>query len=129
MELTVKTNYREELIGITDFIEEKLSIENGLLHVFVPHASCGITINENADPNLPKDIIYFLNKVVPKGKWKHDEIDGNADAHIKASLMGSSVMIPVKNGELQLGRWQDIFLCEFDGPRERKIILTFIENK
>jgi secondary thiamine-phosphate synthase enzyme len=129
MELTVKTNYREELIGITDLIEEKLSIENGLLHVFVPHASCGITINENADPNLPKDIIYFLNKVVPKGKWKHDEIDGNADAHIKASLMGSSVMIPVKNGELQLGRWQDIFLCEFDGPRERKIILTFIENK
>jgi secondary thiamine-phosphate synthase enzyme len=128
MELIIKTNKREELIDITHLIKEKISIKNGLVNIFVTHSSCGITINENDDPNMAKDIVDFL-KLVPKGKWKHDEIDGNADAHIKASLMGSSVSIPVKNKDLLLGQWQDIFLCEFDGPRERKIFLTFIEGK
>jgi len=128
-EITIKTNKREELVDITNLINEKIEIEKGILHAFVPHATAGITINENADPNLPKDISNFLNNLVEKGKWMHDQIDGNADAHIKTSLIGNSVSVPIANKKLLLGTWQDIFLCEFDGPRKRKIILNFIEGK
>lgn len=128
MILEIQTSKREELIDITDFIDDKINIEKGILHVFVPHATAGITINENADPNLPKDINDFLNKLVEKNVWMHDRIDNNADAHIKASLVGNSVVIPIEAGRMQLGQWQDIFLCEFDGARKRKIILSFIEN-
>ncbi|MDD5192920.1 MAG: secondary thiamine-phosphate synthase enzyme YjbQ [Candidatus Nanoarchaeia archaeon] len=126
MDFSINTNKREEFIDITHEIEEEISIKNGLVNIFVPHATAAVTINENADPNLPKDINDFLNKLVKKGVWMHDKIDGNADAHIKASLIGSSVMVPVENGKMQLGTWQDIFLCEFDGPRKRKIIISFI---
>jgi len=126
MELSINTNKREELIDITSLIEKNINIKNGILHIFIPHATAGITINENADPNLPEDINDFLNKLVKKRIWKHDKIDNNADAHIKASLIGSSVLIPIENKEMLLGRWQNIFLCEFDGPRKRKIILNFI---
>ena len=129
MELTIQTNKREELIDITNLIQEKIEIKNGILHVFVPHATCGITINENADPNLPKDISNFLNQLVPEGKWMHDRIDDNADAHIKTSLIGNSIFVPIKNKGLELGTWQNIFLCEFDGPRKRRVILSFIELK
>ena len=126
MELSINTNKREELIDITSLIEKNIDIKNGILHIFISHATAGITINENADPNLPEDINDFLNKLVKKGIWKHDKIDNNADAHIKASLIGNSVFIPIKDNKMQLGTWQDIFLCEFDGPRKRKIILNFI---
>ena len=129
-ELTIKTGKREELIDITALIEEKVKdFEKGIAHIFVPHATTGITINENADPNLPVDITNFLNRLVPQGKWLHDRIDNNADSHIKASIIGNSVSIPVKEGKLQLGTWQDIFLCEFDGPRRRKIIINVIQLK
>lgn len=129
MELLINTSKREEFIDITNLIENELiknKLKNGILHVFVPHATAGITINENADLNLPNDINNFLNKLVKKGVWMHDKIDGNADAHIKTSLIGNSISVPIENGKMQLGRWQDIFLCEFDGPRKRKIILNFI---
>lgn len=126
MEFLIQTNKREELINITEEIQNKISeSENKILHIFIPHATCGITINESADPNLPKDITNFLNKLVPSGKWMHDRIDNNADAHIKTSLIGNSISVPVKKGRIQLGTWQNIFLCEFDGPRKRKIILNF----
>ncbi len=129
-EFFIQTNKREELIDITALIEEKVKgFNNGIAHIFVPHATAGITINENADPNLPVDITNFLNRLVPKGKWLHDRIDNNADSHIKASIIGNSVSIPVKEGKLQLGTWQDIFLCEFDGPRRRKIIINVIQLK
>lgn len=131
MEISVDTKKREELIDITNLIEIELrknNIENGILHIFIPHATAAITINENADPNLPRDINEFLNKLVKKGVWVHDKIDGNANAHIKASLIGSSVSIPIENNKMLLGRWQDIFLCEFDGPRKRKIIINFIKT-
>lgn len=124
IELKFQTNNREELIDITSLIEKNVNIQDGILHIFVPHATCGVTINENADLNLPKDITAFLNQLVKKGIWLHDKIDGNADAHIKSSIIGNSVSIPICGGKLQLGRWQNIFLCEFDGPRERKVILT-----
>ena len=127
MEISVSSKKREELIDITPLIREKIEgVEDGILHAFVPHATAGITINENADLNLPIDIANFLNKLVPQGAWLHDRIDNNADAHIKASLIGNSISVPIKNGRLQLGTWQDIFLCEFDGPRKRRIILNVI---
>ena len=129
MQLKIKSTKREELIDITPLIEEKIkNVKNGILHAFVPHATASITINENADPNIPLDIINFLNKLVPQGKWLHDRMDNNADAHIKASLIGNSISVPIENGKLQLGTWQDIFLCEFDGPRERKIILNVLRS-
>ena len=127
MELDIQTNKREELVDITELVEENIKINNGLLHIFIPHATAGLTINENADPNLPKDINDFLNKLVEKGVWMHDAIDNNADSHIKASLIGNSLSIPVKDNKMQLGTWQDIFVCEFDGPRKRRIILSFVE--
>lgn len=127
MELEIQTKNREELVDITGLIEENIKIKDGLLHIFIPHATAGLTINENADPNLPRDISDFLNKIVQKGVWMHDAIDNNADSHIKSSLIGNSLSIPVKDNKMKLGTWQDIFVCEFDGPRKRKIILNFIE--
>ena len=130
MQFNVKTNQREELLDITQIIKEKIKgIKKGLLHVFIPHATAAVTINENADPNLPIDIINFLNKLVEKGVWMHDKIDNNADAHIKTSLIGNSVYVPIDEGELQLGTWQNIFLCEFDGPSNRKVLLNLINEK
>lgn len=130
MQIEIKTSQREELIDITNLVRgelKKSGINEGILHLFTPHATCGLTINENADKNIPKDISNFLNRLVEKGKWMHDKIDNNADAHIKTSLIGNSVFIPIENNELCLGEWQDVFLCEFDGERRRKIILSFIK--
>lgn len=134
MEIEVKTTKRNELVDITEIINECLNensgnIENGIVHAFTPHATCGLTINENDDPNLPEDINKFLSNLVPQGNWKHDKIDGNADAHIKTSIIGNSVLIPFKNKNMKLGTWQNIFICEFDGPRRRKVILNIVESK
>jgi len=132
MKLEIQTSQREELIDITSLVKKELDkseIKNGIIHIFTLHATCGLTINENADENLPKDISDFLNKLVKRGVWMHDKIDNNADAHIKTSLIGNSVSIPFQDKKLQLGTWQDIFLCEFDGPRKRKVILSFLEGK
>ncbi len=128
MEIKVQTKKREELVDITNLIKNKIEIKKGILHCFIPHATAGITINENADPNLPKDISNFLRDLIPQGKWLHDRIDGNGDSHLKSSLIGNSVSIPIENKKLVLGTWQDIFLCEFDGPRERRIILNEISS-
>ena len=131
-EISVQTSERNELIDITKSVEKEISekdLDEGLVNIFVPHATAGVTINENADPNLPKDISNFLSEKVFEGKWLHDKIDGNADSHIKSSIIGNSVIIPVQEEKMLLGRWQDIFLCEFDGPRKRKIILSLIKNQ
>jgi secondary thiamine-phosphate synthase enzyme len=126
MELKIKTSEREEIIDITNLIKKEIKTQKGILHIFIPHTTAGITINENADPNIPQDFLNFFEKIVPKGKWLHDKIDGNGDAHIKALITGCSIFIPIEDGKLKLGEWQNIFLCEFDGPRERKVILSFI---
>ena len=125
-EIFIETKKREEFIDITDLIKKEINCESGILNVFVPHSTSAVTINENADLNLPLDISNFLNQLVPKGKYIHDKIDNNGDAHIKTSLIGNSILIPIKNKKLCLGEWQDIFLCEFDGPRKRKVILNTI---
>lgn len=128
IEITLYSKQRIELIDLTAEINQKLkecSINEGICSVFVPHTTAGLTINENADPDVKHDIINFLNKLVPfSGDYRH--LEGNSDAHIKASLMGHSLAIPVHNAKLALGAWQGVYFCEFDGPRKRKVCIKII---
>lgn len=124
--LSVSTSKRQELVDITGQISsivKKSGVKEGICYVFVMHSTAAIIINENYDPNICLDIIDALNGMVPKGKWRHDRIDGNADAHIKASILGPSESIPIKDGKMQLGKWQSPMLVELDGPRTREIIV------
>lgn len=120
--IEVKTRTKEELIDITSRVKEEVShsgIKNGICHVYIPHTTAGITINENADPSVKEDILMTMKKLVPDNlPYRHSE--GNSPAHVKASLVGSSVNVIIEEGELQLGTWQGIFFCEFDGPRSRR---------
>ena len=126
--ISVKTTERTTLIDITKQVQQvvtKNGWKNGLVHLYVPHTTAAITINENADPSVPDDIVNKLNQLVPhSGSYRHTE--GNADAHIKSSLVGVTQMVAVANGRLVLGTWQGIFFCEFDGPRTRNVQLSFI---
>jgi secondary thiamine-phosphate synthase enzyme len=121
-ELTVKTSGRTEFVDITGDVQRAVTesgISDGICAVFVPHTTAGVTINENADPDVMADMGAALEKLVPwQANYRHGE--GNAAAHVKSSLIGHSVQVPVKAGRLQLGAWQGIFFCEFDGPRARK---------
>jgi secondary thiamine-phosphate synthase enzyme len=130
MEFTVKTSKREEVINITAKVKEivdRMSDEDSrACLVFVPHTTCSIIINENGDSAVCEDIIDFLREFVKKGVWKHDKLDGNGDSHVKASIIGPSQMIPIQNGLMQLGKYQEIALAEFDGPRERRVIVQAI---
>ncbi|MBU2561026.1 MAG: secondary thiamine-phosphate synthase enzyme YjbQ [Nanoarchaeota archaeon] len=132
MEFTVSTTKKQELVDITHQVEEavaKSGAKEGLCNVYVAHATAAIAINENADPNITLDIIDALDKTVKESGWRHDCIDNNAAAHIKAAIVGPSETIPVKDGKLRLGRWQGIFLCDFDGPRKRTVAVTVIKTK
>jgi secondary thiamine-phosphate synthase enzyme len=126
--LEIKTTARVQLVDITAQVRGILRNEHmssGVAVVYVPHTTCGITINENADPAVKEDITAALGRLVPEdGGYRHAE--GNADAHIKASLVGSSVSVIVESGSLVLGTWQGIFLAEFDGPRKRSVLMKFI---
>lgn len=125
--ISVKSGVRAEMIDITGPVREMVrqaNAKDGLCLVYVPHTTAGVTINEGADPDVCKDILARLEFLVPKNAgYRHAE--GNADSHIKASLMGSSVTVLVEKGSLVLGTWQKIFLCEFDGPRTRKVFVAF----
>lgn len=122
--LKIKTTKREEIIDISNEVGNLIKdIKNGSVLVYARHATAAIIINENYDPNISIDLLNLLNELIPGGKWLHDRIDNNAAAHLKASLLGPSESIPVRDGKLMLGKWQNIFLCEFDGPREREIII------
>lgn len=129
-ELEIKTRSRSEMIDITGEIRKiakNSGIKEGICYLFVPHTTAGITINEDADPDVASDIIHTLEKMIPyEGNYRHSE--GNTAAHVKASLIGSSIYILIKDGEILLGKWQGIFFCEFDGPRTRKVILKLIEG-
>ena len=126
--LTVKTTAPFEMIDITGRISEilrKEKIRDGICHIFVAHTTAAVTINENADPDVPKDMIAILDRLVPlRGGYRHGE--GNAAAHAKASLLGVSETVLIANGRLVLGAWQGIFFCEFDGPRTRKVYVKTI---
>lgn len=125
-EFFVKTKRKFQVIDITPNVREVVergTVAEGLCCVFVPHATAAVAINENADPNIGEDLQEALAKLIPEGVWRHDRIDDNAAAHIKAAIIGPSEMVPVKNGKLVLGTWQSLMLLEFDGPRERKVIV------
>mgnify|MGYP001612473766 CR=1 FL=1 len=130
-EFFLSTSKKQELIDITkkvNSIIKKSKIKNGICNVFAAHATAAIIINENYDPNICLDLLDALNKLIPAGIWRHDRIDGNADSHLKSAILGPSETIPIKNGELLLGRWQSLQFCELDGPRQnRKIIVTILE--
>jgi secondary thiamine-phosphate synthase enzyme len=121
--LSVRTNSRIEMVDITRKIQEQVKnsgVTEGVCHVFVAHTTAGLTINENADPSVQSDIIMVLNKIISdRESYRHSE--GNSPAHIKASLMGPNLTILVADGRLLLGTWQGVYLCEFDGPRTRKL--------
>ena len=128
--MKVKTRKKQECIDITEDVNKLVNVDEGVCCVFVKHTTASVIINENNDPNLEKDLIGALNKVFPDGAgYLHDKIDGNGGAHIKASVLGSSVMVPVKDGKLDLGKWQRIIFVEFDGPREREVSVEIIRNK
>lgn len=125
IELTVNSREREEMIDITADVEKHVPKSgDGVCVLFTQHTTCGLTVNENADPDVRSDMLGFLRRLIPQHEphFKHGE--GNSDAHIKSSLVGSSVTVPFENGKLLLGRWQGIYLCEFDGPRERKVLVS-----
>jgi len=126
MELKLRSKKREEIIDITKEIEsyvKKSKVKQGFCLIYVPHATAAVTINESYDKAICSDFLEALRKIAPKGIWKHDKIDNNGDSHIKAAIVGPSEIIPIKDFELTLGRWQGIMFYEFDGPRERKVIV------
>ena len=127
-EYAIRTKKDEEFVDITYLVEQSLkesSLKEGIVVVFCPHTTAAITINENADPDVVRDILVTFDKNFPKhGDYKHSE--GNSHAHIKASLMGSSATIIVENGRLMLGTWQGVYFTEFDGPRNRKVYIKFM---
>ena len=129
--LEVKTTSRIQLIDITTHIKTLLRNENmssGIIVVYVPHTTCGVTINEHADPSVKEDMLMIFDRLVPASdNYRH--MEGNSDAHIKSSIMGSSVTVFVESGVLVLGTWQGIFLAEFDGPRKRSVLLKIVADQ
>jgi secondary thiamine-phosphate synthase enzyme len=127
-EITLRTERRTQLLDITEQVEAALNGVNGAAAalVYVPHTTAGVTINEDIDPVLANDLEEAMEKIVEDGwSWRHDDADGpNAPSHVRASLMSPEVLFPLDEGRLALGRYQGIFFCEFDGPRERKVYVT-----
>ncbi|MCA1795497.1 MAG: secondary thiamine-phosphate synthase enzyme YjbQ [Desulfotignum sp.] len=131
MIISVKTGSRTQMKDITDQVRQAVTssgIQNGLVHVCSLHTTGAVTINENADPAVPVDMLNTINKIVPwDDHYKH--MEGNSAAHIKVSLFGPSEMVALENGSLVLGTWQSIFFCEFDGPRNRKVNVTILADR
>ncbi len=124
--IIVESGEREQMIEITAEVEQALPPGEGVCVLFTQHTTCGLTINENADPDVQRDMLGFLRRLIPQYEPNFKHYEHNSDAHIKSSLFGSSVSVPFENGKLCLGRWQGIYLCEFDGPRERRVLLSAI---
>jgi secondary thiamine-phosphate synthase enzyme len=123
--IEVKTQSKEELMDITASVKDICAtseIQEGICHIYVPHTTAGVTINENADPTVKDDILMTLKKIVPNS-LPYQHLEGNSPAHVKACLIGPSVNIIVQDGRLSLGTWQGVFFCEFDGPRRRKVFI------
>ena len=126
-EFSVRTDRRTHFVQIDHLLHDainKSGIKNGVCHIFVPHTTAAVTINENADPNVVRDIIMETDKIIPfQANYTH--LEGNSAAHIKSSLFGVSETVFIENGRPLLGTWQSIYLCDFDGPRTRKVWITF----
>jgi secondary thiamine-phosphate synthase enzyme len=124
--LKVRSHQREELVEFTEQVRRELEqsdAKEGIVVLFVQHTTAGLTVNENADPDVPRDMLHAFRTLIPQHGMGFRHGEENSDAHIKATLVGSSVTVPFKDGKLLLGRWQGIFLCEFDGGRERQVIM------
>jgi len=124
--IKVSSRQREELVEFTDEVQQRLHESGdgeGIVVLYVQHTTAGLTINENADADVPRDMLHAFRTLIPQHGMDFQHGEENSDAHIKATLVGSSVTVPFKDGKLLLGRWQGIFLCEFDGARERKVIM------
>lgn len=129
MEYPVRTTKAQQFVDITGLVRKTVNesgVEDGIAVVFVPHTTAGVTINENADPDVVKDILAALNKTYPEQNG-YLHVEGNSHAHIKASLMGCSCSIIIEKGNLKLGTWQGVYFCEFDGPRSRKVYIKIIK--
>lgn len=128
--ITIRTIEREQLVDITRDVAEIVARHGekcSACFLYALGATAAIMIQENWDPNIQTDVLACLRTLVPQGRWIHDKIDGNGDAHIKAGIIGPSEVIPIEDGKLLLSTWQNIFFCEFDGPRdERRIIVTLL---
>lgn len=124
----IRTRAREEFAPLTRHVQDWVSqngFVDGCVLVYVPHTTAGVTINENADPDVVHDMLLTLRRLIPRDGEGYKHAEGNSDSHVKASLMGSSCRVLVKQGRLELGTWQGIFFCEFDGPRQRQVHLAF----
>ena len=130
--ITLKSTKHEELIDITEAtrcILERSAIQNGIMQVYAHGATAALMIQENWDDSVPLDVVNLLRKLIPPGVWLHDAQDGNGDSHLKAGLVGPSETIPIIDGQLGLSQWQNLFFCEFDGPRtERRVVCTIIRD-
>lgn len=127
--LEVRTGARQEFVRITRLVAravQEAGWRNGVCTLFVPHTTAGLTINENADPDVVTDLLYGLEKMSPTSDPAYQHYEGNSAAHLKASMMGFSQAVIVRDGRLALGRWQDIMFCEFDGPRQRQLFIQFV---
>jgi len=128
--IRIKTTKGTSFVNITPLVREevrKSNIKSGLCVIYVPHTTCAVFINEGADPDVIKDISYALEKLIPWNDSSYAHSEGNSAAHIRSSIIGNSRIVPVENGELMLGTWESIFIAEFDGPRERKVIIKVLE--
>jgi secondary thiamine-phosphate synthase enzyme len=126
-QLRLRTSTKRELIDLTSQVADvvaRAGLDEALCSVYVPHATAAIVINENDDPNVCVDVLDLLDRLVPEGVWRHDRVDGNAAAHIQATILGPGETIPVQQGRLLLGRWQAVMFVELDGPRERDVVIT-----
>ncbi len=130
--LTLSTTRREELVDITDAVRaavQRSGIRDGVVHLYAQGATAAIMIQENWDDSVPLDVVDLLQRLIPRGVWRHDVQDGNGDAHLKSGLVGPSETLPLIDGELGLSTWQNVFFCEFDGPRkERRVVCTILED-
>lgn len=127
MELKIHTTKKYEVLDITRHVADAVraaQVNDGLCCVFVPHATAAVIINENDDMQIGLDLLDALDKLVPEGGWRHDRIDNNGAAHLKAAMLGPSKTIPIHTGRMALGTWQAVMLVEFDGPRDRKVIVS-----
>lgn len=128
--LEIRTNRRTELVDVTDKVQdviEKSKTKEGICIIYCPHTTAAVTINENVDPNVKTDITQKLNELIPENAGYH-HVEGNSDSHIKASLMGNSRIVPVSDGRLLLGQWEGLFFAEFDGPRNRRLLVTVLKE-
>jgi len=127
--IRLSTSRREELVDITDHVAdvvERSGIRDGVVSVYAQGATAAIMIQENWDESVQTDVVHLLQKLIPRGVWLHDQQDGNGDSHLKSGLVGPSETIPVIDGKLGLSRWQNIFFCEFDGPRQERSVVCSI---